>query len=317
MALAVLFSIMIYRLLVGDGPTLAVTFALFGCFLLATKTQHETALPFRAAFCILAGLHAPRRFTRILWFTAPALLVGTSAWLVLNTPEDYRSAPAFTVVFYKLAVLSPDPKSVLADFHMPEAEFGKYIGHYAYESGVPIDDPAFRRRLVRLVNPSSLASFYWRHPAIVSKVLLSDLRDWAPDIALHYSGYENLREPDVRSGKHPFELTLWSGARHRLFTVAPYHLIWLFGAVIVLAPFLRFPLWQVTLLSTLLAISSFLFASLLDAVETARHLVFFQAATDLTIFSIALSVLLSLGGTGGFACLSVIAGLLKRKTSSS
>jgi hypothetical protein len=98
MALPVLFSVMVYRLMIGDSPALAIAFALFGCFLLAAKTQHETALPFLAAFCILAGVRARRSSTRILWFTAPALLVGTSVWLVLNTPQDYRTAPAFTIV---------------------------------------------------------------------------------------------------------------------------------------------------------------------------------------------------------------------------
>lgn len=54
------------------------------------------------------------------------------------------------------------------------------------------------------------------------------------------------------------------------------------------------PVWPVISLSALLAFSSFVFASLSDAAETFRHLVFFQAAMDLTIFSIALSILLAI-----------------------
>ena len=46
--------------------------------------------------------------------------------------------------------------------------------------------------------------------------------------------------------------------------------------------------------SALLAVSSFLFASLTDAIDTTRHLVLFQAATDLTIFSVVLSICLAI-----------------------
>jgi len=205
-------------------------------------------------------------WSRTIWFTTPILLLGTSAWMLLKTPQDYRVAPAFTVVFYKLAVLSPDPKSMLADFHMPEGEFLKYVGHYAYEPEVPIGDPQFRRWILSLVTPSSLGSYYWHHPDVMKKVLLFELRKFAPDL------------------------------------VAPFHLVWLFGLAIVTSGFCILsprianwiPLWPVTLLSALLAVSSFMFASMSDAVENARHLAFFQAATDLTIFSVAVSVLLSI-----------------------
>ena len=112
---------------------------------------------------------------------------------------------------------------------------------------------------------------------------------------------------DVESGKHPFDLVAWGSFRHQLFAVAPFHLIYLFGAVIVLSGFCvikreterQFPLWPVALFTTLLAVSSFLFASLFDAVETSRHLVFFQAATDLTIFSVVLSICLAIENQRG------------------
>jgi len=306
-ALAVVFSIAVHSLLAADSWVWAVLFVTFGCFLLATKTQHETALPFLLAFCLLAGVRARSKFSRTTWLAAPILLLGTSAWMLLKTPDDYRVAPAFTVVFYKLAVLSPDPKSVLADLRMPEGEFLKYVGHYAYEPMVPSSDPDFRRRIVSLVTPSSLGSFYWHHPEMVAKVVLFELRNYAPDVDLSFSGYGHLLESDVRRGKHPFELLVWNRFRHRLFAVAPFHLVWLFGLVILMSGFCTLnprianwlPLWPVTLLSALLAVSSFMFASMSDAVENARHLVFFQAAMDLTIFSIAVSVLLGIEKASG------------------
>lgn len=304
LALAVVFSVAVHYLLVRGSWPWALSFAVFGCFLLATKTQHETALPLLIAFCLLAAFRAHRKFNRAAWLLASGLLLTTTIWMIEQTPGDYRAPPAFSVVFYKLALLSPDPNSVLADFRMPEAEFGKYIGLDAYQPGVPIDDPAFRRRIVSLVTPSTLGSFYWRHPQILRKVLLLDFHNSAPDVELSHGStpYGHVREVDVDSGRRPFELVAWGRFRRQLFSVAPFHLIYLFGAVIVLSGFCvvspkmtrQFPLWPAALFATLLAVSSFLFASLFDAVETARHLVFFQAATDLTIFSGALSICLAI-----------------------
>ena len=307
-ALAVVFSIAVHCLLAANSWPWALGFALSGCFLLATKTQHGVALPFLVAFCLLAAFRAHRKYDRMAWLLAPVFLVAITTWMIEKTPEDYRAPPAFSVVFDKLALLSPDPKSVLADFRMSQEEFGNYIGLDAYQPGVPTD-PAFRRRIITLVTPSRLGAFYWRHPQILRKVLLFDLHDSAPDIELSHTSasYGHVREVDVESGKHPFQLVAWGRFRHQLFSVVPFHLIYLFGTVIVLCGFCvvspkvghRFPLWPVALFSTLLAVSSFLFASLFDAIETTRHLVFFQAATDLTIFSVALSICLAIENQRG------------------
>lgn len=302
MAFAVVFAVAIECLLVSARWFWSIVFVLSSCFLLATKTQHETTLPFLIAFCFFVALRVKPKRDRIAWLAAPAVLLGTSIWILENTPAEYRAAPAFTVVFYKLAVLSPDPGSVLTEFHMPEQEFQKYIGHYAYEPMVPIDNDRFRKRIVSLVTPFSLGRFYWRHPDFLRKVLLFDFRLSAPDVDLTATGtYGHLRKMDLRSGKRPFELRYWSRFRRRLFAWYPFHLFWLFGLVLLftgfcaVSPPLRrlFPTWTLALISTLIAISSFLFASLLDAVETARHLTFFETATDFTMFSVVLCGLLA------------------------
>src|SRR5215470_11132775 len=70
----------------------------------------------------------------------------------------------------------------------------------------------------------------------------------------------------------------------------------------------RVPVWPLIPFSTGLAVCSFLFASLLDGAETARHLVFFQAVTDLTIFEFLFSILLVIDDrTGLFKALDTVA----------
>lgn len=303
-SLAVLFSLTIRFLLTAGGKTWksALVFAVFAALLLGTKLQHQSALPFLAGFCVYAAWRSSSKVARTAWLLTPVLLAGVTAFMIVKTPSAYRIPPGFSIVFYKLAVLSPDSKGVLAHFQMPEQEFGQYRGRYAYESEVRIGDPALQKRILSLVTPGTLASFYWHHPDVLRQVLSFDLHESAPAVNLAFNGYGYRRETDFRRGRHPLEFTAWSQSRHLLSRLAPFHMVVFFGLVILLcgicvfkpAMALRCPVWPAALLSTLLAISSFLTASLLDALETPRHLIFFQAATDLTIFSVILAGLLAL-----------------------
>lgn len=301
LALLLLFAIAVSWVFDADRPAWPVSFALAGWLLLASKTQHQTVLPVLIGFCWFAAFRVRSVASRALWLTAPLLFATTTLWMLLATPGEYRAPPAFTLVFFKLTTLSPDPRTVLADFNMSEPEFLKYVGLYAYEPQAPMSDPAFQKRMVRLVTPRSLGSFYLRRPQTLRKVLVFDLKNSASDVDLTSSGYGYRREPDVQKGRRPFVLTAWTRFRRRLFALAPFHLVWFFGTVIGLSLVcftsarvaMWLPLWPVTLLTVLLAIATFLSASLLDAVETARHLTIFQTATDLTIVSLVLSIALS------------------------
>lgn len=311
-ALAIVFAISVHTLLVNAGWRWALGFALSGCFLLTTKTQHLTAAPFLAGFCVLIGFRNRRHPDCAVWFAVPVLFLAASAWMLLKTPDDYRAPAAFTLVFYKLATLAPHPKEVLADLNMPDDEFGKYVGHFAYESVVPIDDLAFRKRIRSLVTPAIMARFYWRHPGLAGKALLFDLSQSAPYVNLTGLGYGHMREIDVRRRRQPFELRFWSGFRQWLFSPVPLYPVYLFAGIGIFSGLYmlwpriarRFPVWPVVGLMAALAVSSFLLASLSDGVESQRHLVFFQAATDLTIFACSLAAALALERRAGGPCLS-------------
>lgn len=296
--LCLAFSIVLVVLLTPRGNSLkwAIAFILVSGFLLGTKIQHATTIVPLAAFAILMAARRGQSWkTRAAWCAAPAILSATVFFMVLSTPGDYRSAPAFTVVFYKLAVLSKDPDLVLAAFGMPVHEFGRYIGHHYYEAVVPRDQP-FRDRMRALVTPRRLASFYLRNPRMLVITARYDWLTFAGDVNLQY--YGDLREVNTVLKKRSPEFNLWSGARQRLFRVAPFYPLILFGMSLLLCaaaaadPKLRqaLPLWPVPAMVTFIAVSCFLFSSLLDAGETPRHLVIFQVATDLTILSLFLTV---------------------------
>ncbi len=124
-ALCLAFSVALIALLAPKGNSLkwAVAFALSSAFLLGTKLQHAFALVPLGAFAILMAARRTQTWqARAMWCATPPLLLATVLFMVRETPGDYRTAPAFTVVFYKLAVLSKDPDRVLAAFQMPGEE---------------------------------------------------------------------------------------------------------------------------------------------------------------------------------------------------
>jgi hypothetical protein len=298
MMLCILFAITLVLLLRNGTYAAAWVFGFIGagCFLLGEKLQHAPDMvPLSVLALIFAATH---RRVRILWFVAPVLMLATALVLNARTPARYRTAPSFTVVFYKLAVLSSEPNKVLAAFGMPVDEFGKYIGHYYYEAIVPHRNSVFDERIRSLVTPGKLVSFYLSNPGIAWKVLKSDWIESASDVNLGL--YGDLREIDVKNGRQTPEFNLWSGARQRLFRVFPvYPLIFfvfslaLFGAGLFGAAVrARFPLWCLPGMMTVIAIATFFSSSLLDAVETSRHMVLFQVSTDLTIFSAIFALVL-------------------------
>jgi hypothetical protein len=297
-ALCLAFSISLIVLLTREGNSWkwAIAFALAGCFLVGTKLQHAPVLvPFAAFSILMAARRAQSWRTRTAWCATPVMLLATVLLLARQTPDDYRTAPAFTVVFYKLAVLSKKPDRVLAAFGMPLQEFRPYIGHYYYEAIMP-EGEAFRDRIRAFVTPSRLASFYAHNPDVLAKTVQYDWRHFAYDVNLEL--YGDLREIDVIHKKASPEFNLWTGCRKKLFRIAPLYPIVFFGMSLLLCAGGaasrtlrgRFPLWPVPAMVTLVALSCFFTASLLDAAETPRHLVLFQAATDLTILSFFLSM---------------------------
>ncbi len=230
------------------------------------------------------------------WLAIPVALLGTVLYLAERTPVTYREPPAFTVVFFKLAVLSKNPAEVLAAFHMPGEEFSKDIGHHRYEPMVPKDD-SFRQRIVSLVTPVRLAAFYWHYPEVAAAAIQSDRNEAASDVSLN--GYGHLREVDVVQKKTSPEFNLWSGLRRALFRPAPLYPVYLFGLALIFCVAgavsrrlrERLPLWPLPAMATSIAVSCYLTASLMDAVGTRRHLVLVHAATDLTILMLFLAVL--------------------------
>ncbi len=293
--LCLTFAFTVMALLsVGNNSWIpAVGFVATSALLIGSKLQHVDAMVPLAGFALLMAVRGGLPWhARAVWCATPLILAGTAFFLMTGTPDDYRTAPSFTLVFSKLAVVSGNPAGVLAAFRMLPEEFQKYVGHYYYQPIVPADDALFRERVRTLVTPGRIVTFYLHNPSVAEGVLRKDWMENASDVNL--SGYGDMREADVARGKTSPEFNLWSGLRQRLFRAIPLYPVVFFAAALSLLAAggasrnLRnqAPLWPLPGMVTIIAVGCLLSGSLLDAAETARHLLLFQVATDLTILAL-------------------------------
>src|SRR5262249_8979814 len=77
LALLLLFAIGVGWVLDADRLRWPVSFALAGCLLLASKTQHQTVLPVLIGFCWFAAFRVRSVASRAIWVTAPLLFATT------------------------------------------------------------------------------------------------------------------------------------------------------------------------------------------------------------------------------------------------
>lgn len=229
--------------------------------IVTSKSQHA---PLAILFAAAALLYAVRRRNWIPVLAA-ILLLAAGARMLTNATRDYAAVPVFTLLFHRIA-----PTGDLLG--LPE-EYRRYVGLHAYSAGSPIEDPAWRDRLLTHVDLRTIAFWYARHPAAVAGFLAADWQHYAgiqPDAGLGWRRREDGYSPRSQAGG----VRIWSNLRAWL---AP-HGLWL-G---LLAPVLlwRKPGFPAMALVLALAIASFAVASLADALETARHLYLFQIFAD-------------------------------------
>lgn len=275
------------------------TAAMLGLLLMAPLALHSLdpqsrlrhALPLAALLLITAKTqHAfwgilPAAF--LIWrkhLVSAALLIAAEAIMILSTPWTYKTAPLFSVIFYKLAPHAPVPQSAVRELGLGEAEF-RYIGTHAYTPGNPGVDIPWLRSFTARTSYARVLRYWLRHPGEAARALHADLVTFAP--GMRQMNLANFRRED---GRPPAQLSdrfaVWSALRERLYRRWPFLVVAWYASVIAAAAAMRKrhrgPA-VICLGMAAIGILEFCFASLADAIETERHLLLFHAATDVTI----------------------------------
>ena len=122
----------------------ADTAALLGLLFMVPSALHDFEAPgkLRYALPIAALLFITSKTQHALWGVFPAafllwrrlvaagILIVAEAAMLLSTPWTYRTAPLFSVIFYKLAPASSSPQAAVRELGLGEAEY-PFIGTHA------------------------------------------------------------------------------------------------------------------------------------------------------------------------------------------
>lgn len=244
-----------------------------GAMLLASSKPLHAALAILPA--VLVYLLVRNRAAVI----AGAAILAAAVLLVVISPGGWKTFPLFDVTFQKVAAHSPAPAKDLADLGLGP-ENVRYVGMNAFQAGNPTSDQKWSDMFLRQVTMGRLARFYLTHPRRTAGILWRDLKDQANQLEVRGLGYYARG-----SGRGPAAPApgYWSGLRGDVLRRAPWTApLWL---LLVSAGCLarRSKLSWICLMAAAMAAGEFVLASLLDAVDTSRHLFFFHVMTEVTI----------------------------------
>ena len=265
-------------LAVRGGSRLRLAGAAAGALLLAaSKTQHVLlAVPLALLIWLLVR-------NRAALAASLAVLAGGALFVAIS-PPGYRSDPLFNLIFYKLTPHSPDAARDLAVLGLG-SEHLAYVGLHAYLPGAPTTNRDYMEDLVRRVSLGRVMRFYATDPRRAAAIIWRDLTVAAPIIQPgEFGNYtvESGRPPGTRASGY------WTGLESRLLSRTPWLMpAWLIAAAIVCLAVPSKPAW-ICLGVVAMAAIELATASLLDSLDTSRHLLIFHVLLE-TTFSFAVT----------------------------
>jgi hypothetical protein len=270
-----------------------VVCALAGVLYVTTKTQHALWAFLPAVFLAGSGVRSARVLTRRLALGGGALVLGAGVLLLATADATNPAQALFNKLFFQIG-MAPGGPETLRELGVRPEEL-RYIGMHSYVPDSPAANRGWVEAFYKRTTYPRLAVWYLRHPGRTLSTLWNALA--IDGLEMRQSNLSNFRRvdghpPAARTGRFAF----WSDLRVALLLRWPWHVpAWyaLFLAVVIrllLAPRYateRRMAW-VALGVAVLGLGQFGVAALADCLETGRHLLLFQACTDLTIcFAVA------------------------------
>jgi hypothetical protein len=268
-------------------PLMAVS---AGVLFAASKTQNAIpGLLFVPLFLALA-LRVQPKVMRAVWI-AGAILLPAGSYMVLSRATSLRGAALFNIIFMRVAPQSSHPLRTLRELGLGQDEM-LHLNKNAFYPDSPMADPVWVVQFNSRTSYASLARYYVRHPQVPLRLLWHSLSAEAGAMR----PFANLSSED---GFSPYSRTKkfawWSDFRGFLFRRAPWHMVVFVTLVLLFAIcILWFPgkreVGLVALTVPLLGFAEYAISVLMDAVDTARHLMLFHVATDISILLMPLMI---------------------------
>ncbi|MGD0772434.1 MAG: hypothetical protein ABSC05_06380 [Candidatus Solibacter sp.] len=252
-------------------------FALAALLFVTSKAQHAVWMGLPAALLIARGAQWNSRRWRGLAWSAAGLVLLAGAGMLSSMDDSYRGQAMFNILFFRLGPAGADLQSLGV-----KPEELRYNGMHAYLPGAPVADRAWSEEFGRRTGFGRLLGWYARHPGSTLGFLAATLKEWAPE--MRPSNLGNFRAEQGRApGAQTERFALWSDWRGGLLRRWPWHMVAWYAVFLAGCLASGSPLRWVAMGIAALGAGEFTAAGLGDALDAPRHLLLFQAATDLTV----------------------------------
>lgn len=256
----------------------------------ASKSQHSLpALIFLPLFLWWA-IRSRRRAVRVIWVAGSALLLISVGTVLGRDDPFWRTTAVFNVVFERIAPESPNPLRALQDLGLSRKELPLVRTHAFYPNS-PMNDPIWVKQFSAKCNYQTLLVYFLSHPSLTARLLYQDITQFASRMR----PYANLsRDDGFPQGAQAMHFTYWSDLRGFLLRHAPWHIILLVLASVAGALWLLLRSTEdrafagLALSIQIVMLLELAVAALADGVETDRHLMVFNVATEISILLLPL-----------------------------
>jgi len=290
LAWAVVLSI---RILTADEVRWYTYLALAGFLvLLATSKTQYVLLPlcFLPVFWLRFGR---KRFPAVLVRAAVSCAVLLAAGLYMSASSPwYRAVALFDGLFFKFLPACQNPAAEVRKLGLGP-QFDNDVGKHAYYPETHMQESDFALAFGRVVGVPQMARFVLTHPSADVKALRHDLDEASLERVRMKIGQREYRlgNYEMDTGRAPESqsnfFTVWSAFKFTILARRPWiylgYIVALFAALWTAAArqrTLRGPAIAGAAILTALLPASFL-PAFLDAVDTGRHLAFFNCFLDM------------------------------------
>ncbi len=280
-----LIAAMAMILSLGNPAWASAIFACVGvAFAFSKPLNGGNAVLLGLVVALFTGFRA-RGYRRYAGVLAGLVVLAAGVSAEQNTPWLYGYPALVDVVMVRIAK-APNGLASIQEFGLLPSDM-RFAGMNVFVPKGPGFDPGFTERF-RNRTAGNLAAWYLRHPGQTIQFLHEDLDKTAPHMRPPLGNFEKRYGLGVMAQSHSF--SSWSDGRSKLLQVWPAHILVLYAASFAVLIASMWRRWRRLLgfglllaALAMLGIVQFCCASLLDALETPRHLFMFHVTTDFLI----------------------------------
>ena len=277
------------------GPADAWAAVLFSVLMLWAKSQHALlAIPL-IVFVLWKRRAMWPRHALLASAIAVSLIAGGAAYsLIRGTPPGYANPCLFNIIFDRLLPTADNLPAELASLGLDES-YLDYMGMNAYGPEAPILRKNYwAQEFLSKTSFPTLARFYILHPARALYVAGKALQEAARQRP-ERDGLGSVGNYDPSAPYPPFTesnaFAAWSAAKRAVLESCPWLYPLLFAIAIGIVAWAH-PAGGVAL--GIMEVLEFGLSGMTDSVEVTRHLFFFNALWDVTLFAAACVLVLRL-----------------------